>query len=148
MSIESEIGFDLVGQNEAIALWTSMVQSRLRSNTAGFVNGKESVISRPGRTEMKLTDSIKARTGQKFGVIDRATFSFERHGVFVHKGVGKGYQMQGGMVVRTAKGPVTKERKPNEWFNPVLDQSLPELANKLAEINADAVLNATKIMIK
>jgi hypothetical protein len=40
------------------------------------------------------------------------------------------------------------ERKPVDWFNPVLNQTLPELANKLAEINADAVVNATKMMIK
>ena len=39
-------------------------------------------------------------------------------------------------------------RQPYEWFNPVLEQSLPELADRLAEINADAVLNSTRMMIK
>jgi len=36
---------------------------------------------------------------------------------------------------------------PNEWFNPLLEQTLPELADKLAEINADAVVNATRMVI-
>ena len=64
------------------------------------------------------------------------------------------------MVIRTAKteDPTTRQptwlgdnprpRLPNEWFNPLLDQTLPELADKLAEINADAVLNATRMMIR
>jgi hypothetical protein len=146
MAIEG--GFDPKEQNQVVQKWASMVQRYLRSTASGFVHGKESSKSRPGRTERKLANSIRASTRKSYGVIDRATFSFERHGVFVHKGVGRGYEMQGGMVQRTAKSVSTKERKPNEWFNPILEQTLPELANKLAEINADAVLNATKMMIK
>jgi hypothetical protein len=68
--------------------------------------------------------------------------------VFVHKGVGRGYQIQSGMVHRVAKTKSTEVRHPAEWFNPVLDQALPELADKLAEINADAVVNSTRMMIK
>jgi hypothetical protein len=93
-------------------------------------------------------------------VIDRVTYTFERHGVFVHGGVGRGYEMQGGVVIRTAgsEDPATRQpswwgddprsRVPNEWFNPLLDQILQEQADKLAEINDDAVLNATRMMIR
>jgi len=35
-----------------------------------------------------------------------------------------------------------------EWFNPVLDKDFPELANRIAEINADAVLNTGRAIIK
>jgi hypothetical protein len=52
------------------------------------------------------------------------------------------------MVQRVATSPMTEPRQPAEWFNPVLEQALPELADKLAEINADAVINATRMMIK
>ena len=153
-------GFDPKGQNEAVSKWASMVQRRLRDRTSVFVHGKDGTISRPGRIERNLNDSIKSLTKKSYGVIDRVTYTFERHGVFVHKGVGRGYEMQGGMVVRTAKleDPTTRQptwwgddprpRLPNEWFNPLLDQTLPELADKLAEINADAVLNATRMMIR
>jgi hypothetical protein len=34
-----------------------------------------------------------------------------------------------------------------EWFNPVIDRNAPELADRIAEVNADAVLNATKLKI-
>ncbi len=153
-------GFDSREQNEAVSKWASMVQRRLRDRTSWLIYGKQASTNRPGRTEKKLEDSIKSITKKSYGVIDRVTYTFERHGVFVHKGVGRGYEMQGGMVVRTAKcedpatrqptwwGDDPRQRLPNEWFNPLLEQTLPELADKLAEINADAVLNATRIMIR
>ena len=130
------------------------------TRTSWFDHGKQGTINRPGRIEKNLGDSIKSVTKKQYGVIDRVTYTFERHGMFVHKGVGRGYGMQGGMVVRTAKSedPATRKttwwgddprpRLPNEWFNPLLEQTLPELADKLAEINADAVLNGTRMMIK
>jgi hypothetical protein len=153
-------GFNPKGQNEIVTQWASMVQRKLRDSTMIFHKGKAGTISRPGRSERKLSDSIKSTTKKHYSTIDKVTYSFERHGVFIHKGVGRGYEMSGGMVVRTAKSPdpLTREpkwweddpqpRRPYEWFNPVLEANLPELADKIAEINADAVLNATRIMIK
>lgn len=141
-------GLNLQQQNEAVLKWSSMVQRYLRGAATLFTNGKDGTVIKPGRTEKKLDASIVGTTKRQYGVIDRVTYTFERHGVFVHKGVGRGYQMQGGMVRRVAKSKSTTVRLPAEWFNPVLDQSLPELANKLAVINADAVLNATRMMIQ
>lgn len=153
-------GYDSQEQNEAVSKWASMVQRRLRDRTSYFAYGKHGTTNRPGRIEKNLGDSIKSITKKSYGVIDRVTYTFERHGVFVHKGVGRGYKIQGGMVIRTAKSedPATRQpnwwgddprpRLPNEWFNPLLEQTLPELADKLAIINADAVLNATRMMIR
>ena len=148
MAITTPGEFNPIEQNAVTLQWTSMVQQRLRGAATIFSKGKDGTVSKPGRSEKKLEESIIGKTRKDFGIIDRITYSFERHGVFVHKGVGRGYQISGGMVQRTAKSKMTEPRQPAEWFNPVLDQSLPELADKLAEINADAVLNATKMMIK
>lgn len=136
-------------QNDAVNRWASMVQRYMRGAAMILQNGKDGTISRPGRTEKKLEDSIRTRTRLTYGVITGLSFVFERHGVFVHKGVGRGYQMQKGFVQRTAKTMENTEvRQPAEWFNPVIEQSLPELADKLAEINADAAVNATRMMIR
>ena len=149
----------LAEQNEVIKQWASMVQQHLRGATVILQHGKEHSVLRPAKkpdhTEHLLENSIFANTRLQHGIANRVSIKFERHGVFVHKGVGRGYEMQGGMVVRTAKSDESvfsksqgKVRLPYEWFNPVLERTLPELANKLAEINADAVLNATRMMIK
>ncbi|HZK97077.1 MAG TPA: hypothetical protein VFC67_22950 [Prolixibacteraceae bacterium] len=145
---------DIQEQNEAVSKWSSMVQRRLRQSLQQFNNGKNSTVQRPGRAERMLRTSLNSKTKQNYGVIDRVSVQFERHGVFVHKGVGNGYKMQGGTVIRTAKKPIPDPgpRVAVEWFNPILDQTLPELAdklaNKLADIGANAVVNATRMMIR
>ena len=44
------------------------------------------------------------------------------------------------------KGPGT--RQPKDWVFPVLDRHLPELADKIGEINADAILRSTVEKLK
>jgi len=136
-------------QNAVVRKWISMVQKRLKLNTAMLTHGKNQSRFHHGRLERKLSDSLKSQTKQKYGVIDQASIIFERHGVFVHKGVGRGYKMVGGTVVRTAKSVISlTTREPREWFNPAIDQLMPELVEKLEQINADAVINATRLVIK
>src|SRR5674476_279958 len=119
-------------QNEAVSKWSSMVQRRLRQSLQQFNNGKNSTVQRPGRSERMLRASLFSKTKKDYGVIDRVSIQFERHDVFVHKGVGNGYKMKGGTVIRTAKKPIPdpQPRVAVEWFNPILDQTLPELADK------------------
>ena len=157
-------------QNAAITQWASMVQRHLRGAAVLLTHGKEGSIARPGRTERKLEDSIRSQSRKTYGVITGQSFMFERHGVFVHKGVGNGYhQIKGGIVIKKTRSLISimkdkrmsvhakinaranfyvMNRQPFEWFNPVLQQSLPELADKLANINADAAVNATKMLIR
>ena len=137
-------------QNEAVSKWSSMVQRRLRQSLQQFNNGKNSTVQRPGRSERMLRASLFSKTKQNYGVIDRVSIQFERHGVFVHKGVGSGYQMKGGTMIRNAKRltPDPGPRVAVEWFNPILDQTPPELADKLADLGANAAVNATHMVIR
>lgn len=158
--------------NQMIRHWSSMVRRKLVGSVLRFHNGKEGAVTRgiprhQARTEFKLKDNISYRTHQDYGQVDGVGFRFERHGVFVHKGVGRGYIMAGITVVigkkastemknyakaqnREAKdtilqGPV--RRKPEEWFNPVLDQHVPELVDKVTTMNADAAVNALRMRV-
>ncbi len=140
-------------QNELILRWTSKVRSALRGSARWFSDGKfESSVIRNGgkQVEKKLAASISSKVGKDFGLANYIGFSFEPQGVFVHKGVGRGYQSNGnGFVIRTANNPPKhQERIAVEWFNPVLDKYLPELADRVAEFNADAAVNATSMKIK
>lgn len=42
----------------------------------------------------------------------------------------------------------TINRHPAPWFNPVLENTVPELADKIAVINADAIINELHAKIK
>jgi len=140
-----------VQQNELIEMWVPKVRRALRSSARWFSDGKTDpfVIRDHGKqTEKKLADSIGSYTKKDIDTITKIAFKFERHGVFVHKGVGRGYHASGtGFVNRTAKGSQVHPRVAVEWFNPVLDQYLPELVEKIARINADAVVNYTAMKI-
>ena len=140
-------------QNELVLRWTPKVRTALRSSARWFSDGKfESMVIRDGgkQVEKKLAASIGSKVSKEFGLANYVGFSFERHGVFVHKGVGQGYQSNGnGLVIRTARYPArVRERSAVEWFNPVLDRNIPILADELANISADAAVNATRMRIK
>jgi len=101
----------------------------------------------------QLIRSLRLRFKKEYGEISQLKYEFSRHGVFFHKGVGRGYIMQGSRVIRGTKkagsiiqttGPVL--RKPKEWFNPVLAKEVPRLADEIANIQADnAAIKIIKI---
>jgi len=141
--------YDVAKQNQIVKQWAPKVKRQLKNSSRIFQNGKNtSFVMRKGRMEGKLSESIKARIGKKLGVNELVSFSFERHGVFVHKGVGRGYNIQGDAVIRTTKAAMSAPRNPVHWFNPVLEKYIPLLANDIAIINANAALNAVKMHIK
>ena len=152
---EQETLDDMLGsvrQNELIEMWTPKVRRALRTSAQWFTDGKtESFVLRDKgkQLEKHLSESIGSYTVKRDDAIYKIAFKFERHGVFVHKGVGRGYKADGrGFVTRTAKNLARgRERVAVEWFNPVLDQHLPELVDRLARINADAVVNSVGMKI-
>ena len=147
--VNPNASYDFDAHNEIFKKWVPKVRSALKTNTARFTKGKtQGFILKENQTEGKLTSSIKAKTKREGGAVELVSFSFERHGVFVHKGVGRGYEMSNGFVIRTAKSNSTKRRTPQQWFNPTLDAFIPELANRLAEVNINATLNAAGVKIK
>ncbi|MHC1773842.1 MAG: hypothetical protein AB9834_00375 [Lentimicrobium sp.] len=42
-------------------------------------------------------------------------------------------------------GPI--RRQPVDWFNIIMDQNVPELADKVAQLNADAAVNALRLRV-
>lgn len=136
-------------QNQIIKAWASKVARDLRRSARWFDEGKDKAfVQRKGRVENKLVRSIKIKYNYESGIVEYVGFSFERHGVFVHKGVGKGYRMAGNFVTKTAQTSSGKGRIAVEWFNPVLDEHLPELSNRLAEINANLAVNTVLAHIR
>jgi len=123
-------------QNEIVKKWTPKVRQKLRASTRRFVNGKtQSMVQRPGRSEEKLRKSIRSRFGKDGQEIELISFNFERHGVFVHKGVSRNH-------------PISNPRDKSDWFNSTLDKLIPELADNVADVNAEASVNATRMKIQ
>ena len=72
-------------------------------------------------------DLLLNKFGQRAGMVNKVSFKFPRHMVFVHKGVGKGR-------------PISKPGTAKEWFNPKMDQDIEKLADIVADNQADIVV--------
>lgn len=148
--------------NERVSEWGTRLGVKIRASIQ--------MLTSKGKKD--LLKSLRLKTAKWFGEVDKLSYHFDRHGVFVHKGVGRGYVMIGGNVHKV-KGYQTKAsilrmgkrlgrswvnespksgaellRNPKPWFNPVVEQNINGLADLVAEMNADKVVNATKILIR
>ncbi len=90
-----------------------------------------------------LENSIKASVGFQFGIASKIAYKFHRHGVFVHKGVGRGYKIESvksnGAIIGKASG---KGRVAKPWFNPVIDEVALRLADQLQISIADVAVKS------
>jgi len=147
-------------QNIALKGWANLVTGKLKNSATRFKKGKSGMVLRGKGTkyehaEDKLVNSISRKIYMASGLAEWVGFKIERHGIFVHKGVGYGYIVQNGMVIRGSKNPNLKvkmagpiNRKPVNWFNPQINAYIPNLADKIAAINADAAINSLHINLK
>lgn len=147
--------------NKNVAGWASQTGVGIRNSIQ--------MLTHAGKGE--LLRNLRTKTRQTYGEISAISYQFPRHGVFFHKGVGRGYKMVGGKVMRVS-GSVQSEfikqyaklqnrtlaprvltgvamkRDPKEWFNPIIESRIDMLANMIVEMRANQVINATKIFIK
>lgn len=135
--------------NKAILNWGYATRSKLKFSI--------SRLSMKGKGDLMRSLVTKARWD--YGEVDRLEFSFLRHGVFFHKGVGRGYFIQGRKVIRGYKSKVLRglgrrresngefvvvsgphKRQPKEWFTPVLDNEMPLLVAECLELRSDLII--------
>ena len=136
--------------NEQVKGWTTSVRRKIVASAPVGVGHNSA-----NRQTKKLAQSITYGLRFEFGSVSRIRFSFERHGVFVQYGVGRGYIRSGGAVVR---GFVTKRkgnkpektttsseginRHPVDWYDSNITEGLPELANYTQEYYGDMAMQS------
>lgn len=104
-------------------------------------------------TDRILSNSLKVhyrhwgkpvKAGQEITSIG---FSFVEEGLYVHLGVGVGYNMQNGTRVLTKKSDKVWRRFPIEWFNPIVEQNIPDLERIVTDYCGKLIINTTRIYI-
>ncbi len=142
--------------NSKVAAFGSSMGQKIRDQI--------SLMSNDGKGD--LLKSFRMKTRKYYGEIDKITYTFAQHGVFWHKGVGRGYAMVGGKVMRVSGSlgntfakeyakaknrtftpkvlsDLSFNRQPEEWFNPVLDANLDALGDLVAEMGADRLVRVS-----
>lgn len=89
---DEPVDISLEEYNNRIKKWGSETGVKLR----------DSIRMLTTKGKGALVKSVRLRTGQMSGEIDKLSYYFARHGVFVHKGVGRGYALINGTVVRVS----------------------------------------------
>ncbi len=147
-----------------IAMALEAINGLIRAHAMGDVAAFKSNISQLGLKQTgKLGKSVKAFFRYKDGQIDRISYQAARYG-FVLSNVGKNYTVDTSQakyelagfkqvgysripVVAKAAGKTINERSPDlDWVWEQIDQSLPLLADKFAEANADLVVKASRVV--
>ncbi len=139
--------------NEDVKNWAEQTTSKLRISIRAKVV-KDLVLSGSIRPKVYY-DKKYAKEANRIG------FSFNREGIYIEKGASRGHGgYMGGSKWYNRKGELkntlssslmkmgTGNRPVMPWFNPVIEQRLPQLADLIAEYSATLELNATNIYIK
>lgn len=134
--------------NADVAKWTREQSASLRSSVGQKI-----------KRNISLSQSIKGKVYRKNKEAQRIGFSFLREGIYMHKGAGRG---QGGLIGgswidphgrRKKRAPesagkmATGNRQENNWFDAVMDQKLPQLADIVGNYSAALQVDATKLYI-
>lgn len=129
--------------NKKVRAWGKKVDVALRESISSWTN-----------EDKELSKSLKqnyrhwGKVPQKGEEITSVGFGFEVNGVYLHLGVGRGYNMEGGTRVITKKHNRTEfKRDPKPWFNPVIEQHIPELVEIVKEYCGALFINTTRIYI-
>lgn len=128
--------------NRKIRAWGKTVNEALKASVNERID-----------EDRNLSASIKqnyrhwGKTPAKGEEITSIGFGFNADGLYVHLGVGRGYNMEGGTRVITKKSNREWNRVAKPWFNPVIEQHIPELQQLVMEYCGSLFINATRIYI-
>lgn len=142
--------------NKAVETWQDNVTAQLKA----YVSVRSTRIAQ----ELKPT----AYT-DKYGIINRIGYAFPRHGIYLHKGAGRGYggfygskwhylktvngvQINTGILRHTNPQSLGQQdsggRDAYKWFDPIVRNKLPELADIVMKYFDNMIIDATRIFIE
>lgn len=135
-------GKDVAVFNESIIAWGNRVNAELMQSAGNHIS-KDVRLS----ASLKLNYTHFAKPVRPGEEITSIGFSFRPEGIYVHLGVGRGYNMEGSTRVITKKHDKEDRRPPRPWFNPVIERNLPDLQRIVQDYCKDWIINASRLFI-
>lgn len=146
----------LTAFNKAVQKWMNSVAAQLRAGIAS--------------RSMRIARELQPRAyTDKYGLINRVGFSFPRHGIYIHKGAGRGQggtigsswtklkringvEISTGIVRHTDPASLNKQnegsRQAYKWFDPVIRNRISELDEIVSSYFDTMIIDATRIYIE
>ena len=132
--------------NDRVGAWATSINNALRAKLSTMGIGKSGQLDKSIKSNLWHFGK-KIREGQE---VTSISFSFKPQGVYVHLGVGSGYNMEGGVVVKTTRDKKTNiqmMRQPKDWFDSTITEHLGELEKIVMDYTGALFINATRIYI-
>lgn len=128
--------------NAKVRAWGAKVDAALGSSIERWID-KDKELSKSLKQNYRHYGK-SPMAGQEITSIG---FSFKPEGVYVHLGVGRGYNMEGHTRIVTKKTDKEWNRDPKPWFNPIIEQHISELVEIVKEYCGTLLVNTTRIYI-
>lgn len=128
--------------NKKIRAWGAKVDSALRTSIGIHIEEDKELLK-----SLKQNYRHFGKSPKRGEEITSIGFRFREEGIFVHLGVGKGYNMEGGTRVITKKTDREWRRRPKPWFNSIIEKHIPELVEIVKEYCGSLIINTTRIYI-
>jgi hypothetical protein len=116
---------DFQTYNSEVREWTSLSLRDLKKELVRL-NVKFS------GTQYSMSKLLRTAVRNQNGLASRISFKMPQHSIFLHKGVGRGR-------------PASNPKGAKEWFNPIIERNLPALADRVANGQADFIINNLNI---
>ena len=133
------MSFNPTEYNQKIVAWKSATTNLLKASIASMSSEGKGELLRELKGYVNFNEA---------GDAWEAIWKFPRHGMFWFKGVGKGYTIVDGRIVRAihrnnALYFIDKKfvRQPHDWFNSVFAMQVPKLADIMAGYWADRAVD-------
>lgn len=127
--------------NKDVSGWAKYQAQRMQRLVGSLTLKDKYAIYKAARAKAKNPDykqlekSIGAAIKKDFGNVSRVNFKFQKQGIWLEHGVGRGRP------VRSAAA------RPKPWLKPILDPALDVLADLIAENYADIAAGEIKFFI-
>lgn len=131
--------------NEALIKWGKQSRNKLKRDLNSLTRTEKfKLLQKAGKSTKQtpatdnnrksLYSSIRLRTKKEFGEINKISFPFMRHGIFLQYGVSRGHSKN-------------NRRKKINWLQILYEDQTPEL-NQLADLIASYQADLTMKMLK
>lgn len=141
--------FERQQDQKAVATFNAKIRAWGRMVNAALLSSIEQNIESDKELSRSLKQNYRhfGKAPAKGEEITSIGFSFKSEGVYVHLGVGRGYNMEGGTRILTKKKDNKWNREPKPWFNPVIEQHIPALMAIVKDYCGALTVNSTRIFI-
>ncbi len=119
---------DIDKLNEGIEGWEQKNHNDLLSE----MDALDIKHSKFSPNKVPLRRALKSTLRQKFGLTNKISYTMPCSAIFLHKGVSRGHGKN-------------NPRQAKEWYAPVIDRNIDELADIVADGQGTLVINALQI---